>query len=87
MFPVRVFGELEYIFGCFKLMFIILLIMMMCFLSIVQPRGEAYYHEPLGTRYGNHPYSFFNLVYNAKDENLKVEHSIEGSLGTLLGVW
>ncbi|KAK4641949.1 hypothetical protein QC761_0079460 [Podospora bellae-mahoneyi] len=68
-------------------MFIILLIMMMFFLSIVQPRGEAYYHEPLGTRYWNHPYSFFNLVYNAKDENLKVEHSIEGSLGTLLGVW
>nr|CAD60690.1 unnamed protein product [Podospora anserina] len=43
MLPFKVFGELEYIFGCFKLMFIILLIM--------------------------------------------VGHSIEGSLGTLLGVW
>lgn len=27
MLPCKVFGELEYIFGCFKLMFIILLIM------------------------------------------------------------
>ncbi|KAK0669781.1 hypothetical protein QBC41DRAFT_249353 [Cercophora samala] len=87
MFPVRVFGELEYIFGCFKLVFIILLILMMFFLSILQPRGEAYYHEPLGTRYWNSPYSFFNLVYDAKDENLHSKHSIEGSLGTLLGVW
>jgi yeast amino acid transporter len=36
MVPVRVFGELEYIFGCFKLMFITMLITLMFFLSIVQ---------------------------------------------------
>lgn len=35
----------------------------------------------------NDPYSFFNSVYKAKDENLNVSHVITGSLGTLLGLW
>ncbi|KAL2024839.1 hypothetical protein VTK56DRAFT_5660 [Thermocarpiscus australiensis] len=87
MFPVRVYGELEYVFGCFKLTFITLLITLMFFLSIIQPRGEAYYSEPLGTRFWNPPYSFFSSVYNARDENLEISHVITGSLGTLLGVW
>ncbi|KAK3989685.1 hypothetical protein QBC44DRAFT_80531 [Cladorrhinum sp. PSN332] len=87
MVPVRVFGELEYIFGCFKLMFITMLIMMMFFLSIIQPRGEAYYDSPLGTKFWNSPYSFFNSVYHARDENNEIKHTITGSLGTLLGVW
>ncbi|KAK4462217.1 hypothetical protein QBC42DRAFT_176586 [Cladorrhinum samala] len=87
MVPVRVFGELEYIFGCFKLMFITMLIMLMFFLSIVQPRGEAYYDAPLGTKFWNSPYSFFNSIYKARDENNDITHTITGSLGTLLGVW
>jgi amino acid transporter len=87
MLPVRVFGELEYIFGCFKLMFISMLILLMFFLSIVQPRGDAYYAEPPGTRYWNDPYSFFNPAYAAKNEKLETTHVIPGSLGTLLGVW
>jgi amino acid transporter len=87
MFPVRIFGELEYIFGCFKLMFITMLIVLMFFLSIVQPRGDAYYTEPPGTRYWNDPYSFFNPAYNAKNEKFETTQVITGSLGTLLGVW
>ncbi|AEO67777.1 uncharacterized protein THITE_2049540, partial [Thermothielavioides terrestris NRRL 8126] len=83
----QVFGELEYIFGCFKLMFITLLIVLMFFLSIIQPRSDAYYSEPLGTRYWNTPYSFFNPTYIAKDEDLRVQQVFTGSLGTLLGVW
>jgi amino acid transporter len=87
MLPVRVFGELEYIFGSLKLIFITMLIVMMFFLSIVQPRGDAYYAEPLGTRYWNNPYSFFNPTYTAKNDKLETTHIITGSLGTLLGVW
>ncbi|KAK4136244.1 proline-specific permease [Trichocladium antarcticum] len=87
MFPVRVFGELEYIFGCFKLTFITMLIIFMFILSIIQPRGNAYYTETLGTRYWNSPYSFFNPIYNAKDDNLEIKQTIVGSVGTLLGVW
>ncbi|KAK4124224.1 amino acid transporter [Parathielavia appendiculata] len=87
MFPVRVFGELEYIFGCLKLVFITTLIMMMFLLSVIRPRGDAYYTEPLGTRFWNDPYSFFNSVYNARTENGKISHVMTGSLGTLLGVW
>lgn len=87
MLPVRVFGELEYIFGCFKLMFITMLIVLMFFLSIVQPREGAYYTEPPGTRYWNDPYSFFSPTYAVKDEEFKTIRTITGSLGTLLGVW
>ncbi|KAL2268174.1 hypothetical protein VTJ83DRAFT_3020 [Remersonia thermophila] len=87
MFPVRVFGELEYIFGSFKLTFIVMLIMFNFFLSIIQPRSNAYYNEPLGTRYWNDPYSFFNSAFRTQDENLNAVHIIQGSLGTLLGVW
>ncbi|KAK4237233.1 hypothetical protein C8A03DRAFT_16205 [Achaetomium macrosporum] len=87
MFPVRVFGELEYIFGCIKLIFITMLIVFMFFLSIIQPRGDAYYTEPLGTRFWNSPYSFFNTAYAVKEENLETQHVITGSLGTLLGIW
>jgi amino acid transporter len=36
MFPVRIFGELEYILGCFKLVFIIMLIVLMLCLSVMQ---------------------------------------------------
>lgn len=35
----------------------------------------------------NSPYSFFNSVYNAKDEDLNIVHTISGSLGTLIGLW
>ncbi|KXX74668.1 Arginine permease [Madurella mycetomatis] len=87
MLPVRVFGELEYIFGCFKLMFITMLIMLMFFLSIIQPLEGSYHSEPLGTRYWNTPYSFFNPTYTSRDEYLNIKHEITGSLGTLLGVW
>ncbi|KAK3319967.1 putative amino acid transporter, partial [Cercophora scortea] len=87
MFPVRVFGELEYVFGCFKLIFICMLIVLMLVLSTMQPRAGAYYTEPLGTKYWNSPYSFFNPAYIVKDENLNSERVISGSVGTLLGVW
>ncbi|KAL2139909.1 hypothetical protein VTI28DRAFT_4486 [Corynascus sepedonium] len=87
MFPVRVFGELEYIFGCFKLIFIVFLILLMFFLSIIQPHGDAYYKEPLGTRYWNNPYSFFTSTYTAKHTDTGATLVITGSLGTLLGVW
>jgi hypothetical protein len=35
----------------------------------------------------NSPYSFFNNVYNARNDNLEITHTFTGSLGTLLGVW
>lgn len=35
----------------------------------------------------NSPYSFFNPIYKAKDEDFNVSHVFTGSLGTLLGVW
>ncbi|KAM7191108.1 hypothetical protein V8F20_009426 [Naviculisporaceae sp. PSN 640] len=87
LFPVKVFGELEYVFGCFKLMFIVMLIVLMFMLSVIQPREGAYYQESLGTRYWNSPYSFFNPYYNVKDSDGNLQRTILGSTGTLLGVW
>ncbi|KAK0610419.1 amino acid transporter [Bombardia bombarda] len=87
MCPVRVFGELEYVFGCFKLIFITMLIVMMLILSTMQPRSNAYYSEPLGTKYWNTPYSFFSPAYHVRDEELNLKRIITGSVGTLLGVW
>ncbi|KAK3384730.1 amino acid transporter [Podospora didyma] len=87
MFPVRVFGELEYVFGCFKIIFIIMLIVLMLVISTMEPRANAYYKQPISTRYWNAPYSFFNPVYHVKDEDLQIRRTITGSVGTLLGVW
>ncbi|KAG7284094.1 hypothetical protein NEMBOFW57_010455 [Staphylotrichum longicolle] len=53
MFPVRVFGELEYIFGCLKLIFITMLILHAAVnvLPVHRPTPwDAYYNEPLGTK-------------------------------------
>ncbi|KAH8890598.1 proline-specific permease [Thozetella sp. PMI_491] len=73
LLPVRVFGELEYAFGCFKLTFITMLIVLMLSLSTIQ--------------HWNLPYSFFNPNYYVKDEDNNVQRIISGSLGTLLGMW
>ncbi|KAL1953034.1 hypothetical protein VTO42DRAFT_3743 [Malbranchea cinnamomea] len=87
MLPVIIFGELEYVFGSLKLTFITLLIVMMLILSTMQPRANAYYREPLGTKYWDSPYSFFAPVYNVKGRDGEIQRQIEGSVGTLLGVW
>jgi len=87
LFPVRVYGELEYIFGCLKLSFITMLIVMMLVLDTMQPRANAYYDQPLGTKYWNSPWSFFNPNYQVRDEDGKLQRVITGSAGTLLGVW
>jgi amino acid transporter len=35
----------------------------------------------------NSPYSFFNSIYKARNDDLEITHTFTGSLGTLLGVW
>ncbi|KFA76952.1 hypothetical protein S40288_05221 [Stachybotrys chartarum IBT 40288] len=77
---VKIYGDLEYMFGCVKMSFIVMLILMMFILA----RENAYYDEPLGTKYWNDPYSFFNPTYHVAGEQ---ERDISGPTGTLLGVW
>ncbi|EGE06927.1 hypothetical protein TEQG_05980 [Trichophyton equinum CBS 127.97] len=86
LFPVKYFGMLEYVVGSAKMIFIILLIVMMVILSAMNPRKSAYYQKPLGTKYWDSPYSFFNPEYHItnKDGSVRV---IEGALGRFLGVW
>ncbi|KAH8812741.1 proline-specific permease [Xylogone sp. PMI_703] len=87
MFPVKFFGELEYIFGCFKLIFIIMVIMMMLIIDVMKPRSDAYYTHVLSTKYWNDPYSFFNPTYSVKDESGNIQRQIHGSVGTFLNMW
>lgn len=35
----------------------------------------------------NEPYSFFRPGYQIRDEHANLEKEIEGSVGTLIGVW
>ncbi|EGX93560.1 proline-specific permease [Cordyceps militaris CM01] len=86
-FPVIIYGELEYIFGCIKLSLIVLLIMTMLVFDVMKPLPEAYYTEPLGTQYWDKPYGFFNDVYHVTDDAGNVQRQITGSIGSLLGVW
>ncbi|KAH8673457.1 proline-specific permease [Xylariales sp. PMI_506] len=87
LFPVRFYGQLEYVFGTFKLIFIVMLIVLMLILNTMQPLPSAYYTEPVGTRYWNAPYGFFNTKYNVKNEDGDLQRVITGSVGTLIGVW
>ncbi|KAL3422348.1 amino acid permease [Phlyctema vagabunda] len=87
MIPVKHFGNLEYIFGCIKLIFIIMLIVMMLILSIMTPRPNAYYTKPIGSKFWDSPYSFFNPVYQVKGRDGDLQKVFKGSIGTFLGVW
>ncbi|KAI9150461.1 Proline-specific permease [Paramyrothecium foliicola] len=81
---VKTIGNFEYVFGSIKICFITLLIVMMFVLSVMRPRSDAYYDEPLGTKYWNEPYGFFNPTYRVGGEEPR---DISGSVGSLLGVW
>ncbi|KAH8586175.1 proline-specific permease [Bisporella sp. PMI_857] len=87
MFPVKYFGELEYIFGCIKITFIVMLIIMMFILDTMGPRANSYHDMPVSTRYWDRPYSLFNNIYQVKGDDGVVQRSITGSAGTFLGLW
>ncbi|XWW92698.1 hypothetical protein V2A60_000623 [Cordyceps javanica] len=86
-FPVIIYGELEYIFGCIKMALLVLLIVTMLVFDVMKPLPGAYYTKPLGTKYWDQPYGFFNDVYHVTDDDGTVQRKIEGSVGSLLGVW
>ncbi|KAM0740202.1 hypothetical protein ACQRIT_005386 [Beauveria bassiana] len=87
LLPVIIYGELEYIFGCIKMVLIVLLIVTMLILDVMNPRPGAYYSKPLGTKYWNKPYGFFSDVYHVTDDDGNVQRKITGSVGSLLAVW
>ncbi|KAG9233712.1 proline-specific permease [Amylocarpus encephaloides] len=87
MLPVRYFGEFEYIFGCFKLMFIVMLIVLMISIDTMQPKKDAYYDQLIGAKYWKSPYSFFNKKYRVQDDAGNTQRTIEGGLGSFLAIW
>ncbi|CAG8961471.1 hypothetical protein HYFRA_00013922 [Hymenoscyphus fraxineus] len=87
MLPVKYFGEFEYLFGSFKLTFIVMLIVLMLCLDTIQPRKDAYYDQVLGPKYWKMPYSFFKNHYPVKGKDGNTQRVIEGQVGTFLAVW
>ncbi|KAJ2965274.1 hypothetical protein NQ176_g10693 [Zarea fungicola] len=87
LLPAIIYGELEYIFGCAKMIFIVLLIVAMLIFDTMNPGPDAYFKKPLGTKYWDRPWGFFNDVYTVKDDNGNIQEKITGSIGSLLGVW
>ncbi|OAX81601.1 hypothetical protein ACJ72_04055 [Emergomyces africanus] len=86
--PVKYYGQLEYVFGCIKLSFLVLVILMMVILDTMQPVDNRYHSTPVGTRYWDSPYSFFAPKYTVRGHTTgEVQREIGGSVGTFLGVW
>lgn len=75
MLPVRQFGQMEYIFGLIKMLFIILMIILNVYLQIRQPVQ----HGPLWTY--NEPYSF-----TSQNLTLPNGHIVTGGAGHLGGM-
>ncbi|KAK6604603.1 amino acid permease [Botrytis cinerea] len=87
MFPVKYFGELEYAFGCIKIIFITMVIVLMLILDTKQPSSDAYYTSPPNSKYWCHPWGFFNHAYSVRDEEGNLQRKIEGPAGSFLGMW
>ncbi|KAM5429511.1 hypothetical protein McanMca71_003160 [Microsporum canis] len=87
MLPVKYYGELEYIFGSIKLSFITMIIVMMVVLDTMQPRPNAYYKDPVGTKYWDQPFSFICRDYKVRGDDNTVQMEIKGTMGSFLGMW
>ncbi|KAH6684577.1 proline-specific permease [Halenospora varia] len=87
MLPVKYFGEFEYVFGCLKITFITMLILLMVVLDTMKPRENSYYDQVIGAKNWNSPYHFFNKQYQVKDSDGNLQRTITGSIGTFLGIW
>jgi len=48
--------------------------------------SRQFYELILGIDWDN-PYSFFNPVYQVKDENGNLQRTITGTIGIFLGMW
>lgn len=89
--PVRWYGELEYLFGCFKLMFIVGLIM---FNIVISAMGTGRHDNEDSSSFWtyNDPYGFIadNITFNYPTTDGTVgdiEHTITGSSGRFVAVW
>lgn len=76
LLPVRQFGQIEYIFGTLKMLFIIMMIVLNVGLHIAQ----RYPHTPFWTY--NDPYSFAS-----QNITLPNGHVVTGGAGQLGGMW
>lgn len=77
MLPVRIYGEIEYVFGCFKIVMMVLMIMYNIIISgVVASRHE---HSRFWTYC--EPYSFFNNTLDIGG------HHFFGNAARLLGLW
>jgi amino acid permease len=78
LLPVRAYGEVEYVFGCCKISFIVLLIL---FNVIINAHSTVSHDNPSPFRYYNSPYSF-------ESRNFTVHGKVfTGGPGHLASMW
>ncbi|WEW60397.1 hypothetical protein PRK78_005882 [Emydomyces testavorans] len=88
MFPVKVFGQLEYIFGSVKLTFISLLILMSVLIDTMkrEPCVLPDILECIANDWDK-PYGFFNPKFPVVDDNGNLQRMMVGPMGSFLGMW
>lgn len=83
LLPVRAYGEIEYIFGCFKLMVITGIILMQIILNASNRHGNT----PNGSfTYYKAPYSFFSNQTITDPQGHRT-YTFTGGTGHLIGMW
>jgi amino acid transporter len=78
LLPVRAYGEIEYVIGCLKMIFIVLLIVLNAVISACSFEPN---HEATHFTYYNAPYSFQSRNFTTRDRVLT------GGPGHLASVW
>jgi amino acid transporter len=78
LLPVRAYGEIEYVFGCCKIIFIVLLIL---FNMVINIRSTFQDDHPSAFRYYKSPYSFESSTFTSKG------HVFTGGIGHLTALW
>jgi amino acid transporter len=78
LLPVRAYGEIEYIFGCCKIIFIVLLIVFNVAINIKSTFQDDH---PSPFRYYNNPYGFESSNFTTKG------HTFTRGTGHLTAIW
>ncbi|KAK4169809.1 amino acid permease-domain-containing protein [Cladorrhinum sp. PSN259] len=82
LLPVRQYGRIEYIFGCIKITFLVILILIN---TILHARGK--FHKKFWTYQDPYGFSSHNITVKAASDELKDDLVYTGSLGTFAALW
>ncbi|KAK3983867.1 amino acid permease-domain-containing protein [Cladorrhinum sp. PSN332] len=84
LLPVREYGRIEYVFGCIKISFLVILILIN---TIIHSRGR--YHHKFWTYKEPYGFSSHNMTVKAPNPSIPEHQGVvyTGSLGTFAALW